>query len=172
MEARIEVVQGDITSQNVDVIVNAANEHLAHGGGVAAAIAMAGGPTINAESRAWVDDHGPVQPGTAAVTSAGEMNARHVVHVVGPVYRRDRDNAVLLTQAVRAALDTAADLRANSIALPALSAGIFGYPPVEACSVIVQAVRSWLHGDRSLESIRLVAFDADTADHFRTALGS
>jgi putative ATPase len=172
MEARIEVVQGDITSQSADVIVNAANEHLAHGGGVAAAISMAGGPTINAESRAWVDEHGPIQPGTAAVTSAGKMKARYVVHVVGPVYRTGQDNAALLAQAVWAALDAAAGLGANSIALPALSAGIFGYPPVDACSVIVRTVRSWPKGGGSLESIRLVAFDAETADHFRTALGS
>ncbi len=170
MNNRIEVVQGDITKQDVDAIVNAANAHLAHGGGVAAAIAKAGGPTIDAESRAWVDEHGPVQPGRAAITSAGAMAARYVVHVVGPVYRTGQDNEELLTDAVRAALDAADGLDATSIALPAISAGIFGYPPDDACRVIARAAESWIEDGGSLEMIRLVAFDNETADHFRCAL--
>ena len=169
---RIEVIQGDITKQNVDAIVNAANEHLVHGGGVAAAISRAGGPAIDTESLAWVEDHGPVQPGQAAITSAGDMAAHYVIHVVGPIYRVDQDNAALLSRAVWAALDAAADLDVKSIAIPAISAGIFGYPPEEACRVIAQTARTWIDDGGQLDMIRLVAFDEAIADHFRAALGS
>ena len=172
MATRIEVVQGDITKQNVDAIVNAANEHLVHGGGVAAAISRAGGPAIDAESLAWVAEHGLVQPGEAAVTSAGDMAARHVIHVVGPVYRVDQDNGVLLARTVGAALDAGADLDAKSIALPAISAGIYGYPPGDACRVIAETARIWSDGDGQFDVICFVAFDEVTADHFRAAVGS
>lgn len=170
MTGRVTVVRGDITKQDVDVIVNAANAHLAHGGGVAAAIASAGAPAVDEESRAWIDEHGPVPPGGAAVTSAGPMPARYVVHVVGPVYRSGQDNEGMLRSAVRAALDASADLGARSVALPAISAGIFGYPPADACRIIADEVRRWLDANGSLEEIRLVAFDSDIADSFRTAL--
>lgn len=170
MEGRIKVVQGDITKQDVDAIVNAANAHLAHGAGVAAAIALAGAPAVSAESRAWVDRHGPVSPGGAAVTTAGSMPANHVIHVVGPVYRPDQDNEALLIQAVRAAMDAADGLGAQSIALPAISAGIFGYPPEEACRVIVETVAAWLGDGENMDEIRLVAFNDEIGDHFRSAL--
>ncbi len=170
MEGRIDVIQGDITKQDVDVIVNAANAYLAHGGGVAAAIAAAGTPEVATESRAWVDEHGPVLPGAAAVTSAGSMPADHVVHVVGPIYQDDQDNEALLTQAVRAALDAADGLGAKSIALPAISAGIFGYPADDACRVIVRTVEAWLSDGGDVNEVRLVAFDDATFDHFRRAL--
>ncbi len=172
MDKRIKVVHGDITKQDGEAIVNAANEYLAHGGGVAAAIVRAGGPAIDAESRAWVGEHGPVLPGRAAITSAGTMVAHHVIHVVGPVYRIGRDNEALLARAVRTALDAADGLGAKSVAIPAISAGIFGYPPEDACRVIARTADTWLEDGGHLEEVRLVAFDGETADHFRTALGS
>src|SRR5665811_566578 len=104
---RIKVVTADITTLNVDAIVNAANEQLAHGGGVAAAIARAGAPTVDDESSAWVSAHGPVSAGETAVTGAGGMPARCVIHVVGPRYRKSQDNANLLSEAVTACLDRA-----------------------------------------------------------------
>jgi glutamate racemase len=168
----IVVVQGDITSQPVDVIVNAANAHLVHGGGVAAAIARAGGPAVDEASRAWVAAHGPVPRGGAAITTAGDMTAGHVVHVVGPVFRGDPEDEPHLVDAVRAALDASAGLGADSVALPAISAGIYGYPPVDACRVIAEAAHAWLNEAGSLREIRLVAFDATTADHFNAALRS
>ena len=125
----VTVVEGDITGQVVDVIVNAANARLLHGGGVAAAISAAGGPVIDDESRAWVVANGPVGPGVAAVTSAGDLAARHVVHVVGPVFVEGGDNEDKLRRAVMTALDAALRLEASSVALPAISAGIYGYPP-------------------------------------------
>ena len=170
MEGRIDVVRGDITKQDVDAIVNAANAHLAHGGGVAAAIAEAGAPAVDIESRAWVDAFGPVPPGGAAVTSAGSMPADHVIHVVGPVYRDGRDNEVLLGEAVRVALDAAVELGARSIAMPAISSGIYGYPPAEACRVIVESVSTWLRGGGDLDEIRLVGFSEDITGYYITAL--
>ncbi len=171
-DPRITVVQGDITQQRVDVIVNAANARLAHGGGVAAAIAGAGGPTVDAESQAWVAKNGPVPRGGAAVTTAGAMAAEHVVHVVGPVYRGDPDDALHLAEAARAALDASAQLGATSVAIPAISAGIYGYPLADACRIIVGTVGGWLDAGGPLEDVRLVAFDDGTAEQFRRALRS
>lgn len=168
--ATFTVVEGDITAQSVDVIVNAANAHLAHGGGVAAAIARAGSPDVDEESRAWIAANGPVPPGGAAVTGAGAMPARHVVHVVGPVYRDGQDNEGLLSQAVRAALDTSVGMGARTVAMPAISAGIYGYPPAEACRVIVETASAWFDAGGLLDEIRLVAFGSDMATHFRNAL--
>lgn len=168
---QISVVEGDITTQEVDVVVNAANAKLLHGGGVAAAIARAGGSVIDEESRAWVEANGPVGPGTAAVTSAGDMPASDVVHVVGPVYAKGGDNERKLQMAVRAALDTAQHLGASSVAMPAISAGIYGYPVEEATAVIAGTVRSWLTDNPGVfAEVRLVGFGTETADGFRAGL--
>ncbi|HDK46288.1 MAG TPA: hypothetical protein ENG94_08455, partial [Actinobacteria bacterium] len=140
----VRVITGDLTRQDVDAIVNTANEHLAHGGGVAAAIVRAGGSPVQRESTAWVRERGPVAPGHAAVTTAGAMPARHVIHVVGPRYRTGQDNEGMLHQAVEAALDTALEHGDRSIAFPAISAGIFGYPRAEATSVLADAVVTWI----------------------------
>ncbi|HVL98774.1 MAG TPA: macro domain-containing protein [Egibacteraceae bacterium] len=165
------VVEGDLTRQDVDVVVNAANELLVHGGGLAAALAKAGGPAVAEASLAWVAEHGEVRPGEAAVTTAGNLPAGHLVHVVGPRYRDDQDNAGMLRQAVRAGLDAARDLDARSVALPAISAGIYGYPPAEAAAVIAAEVAAWLGGEPGpVEEIRLVGFDAEAAAHFAAGL--
>lgn len=170
---RVLVVQGDITLLDVDVIVNAANEHLAHGGGVAAAIARAGAPDVQAESDEWVAAHGPVQAGQAAITSAGAMPASSVVHVVGPRYREGQDNAAMLRLAVAAALDAAASLDARSIAVPAISAGIYGYPREEATAVIAAEAQRWLAANAApIESIYLVAYDPATAGDFEAGLAA
>lgn len=167
----IAVVEGDITTQDVDVVVNAANAELMHGGGVAAAIARAGGPVVDEESRAWVKTNGPVGPGQAAVTSAGDMPASDVVHVVGPIYTAGADNEPALRLAVTTALDTAQHLGASTVALPAISAGIYGYPVGEATAVIADTVAAWLDANPGvLTEVRLVAFGKETADGFRTAL--
>ncbi|MGH8928709.1 MAG: macro domain-containing protein [Acidimicrobiia bacterium] len=168
----ITVVEGDLTAQSVCAIVNAANEHLQHGGGVAAAIVRAGGFVIQSESNAWVEEHGPIGPGRAAVTTAGQLPAKYVIHVVGPRYRSEQDNAALLKQAVTAALDAAAISGCRSVAMPAISAGIFGYPRPEACRVIVSTAREWLERRPGLISdIRLVGYDREAAEDFRRALG-
>jgi O-acetyl-ADP-ribose deacetylase (regulator of RNase III) len=167
----IRAVQGDITGLSVDAIVNAANEALRHGGGVALAIARAGAPEVDRDSDRWIAEHGPLGPGDAAVTSAGSMPARMVVHVVGPRHRPGQDNEGLLSQAVRAALDGASSRGARSVAMPAISAGIFGYPRPEATSVIARTCRTWAdeHPD-DLDEILLVGYDAGTTDDFEQAL--
>jgi O-acetyl-ADP-ribose deacetylase len=165
------VVQGDITQQQVGVVVNAANEQLAHGGGVAAALVKHGGPQIQEESDAWVRHHGPVGPGQAAVTTAGRLPADRIVHVVGPRYAEDQDNEGLLRQATETALDAAAGAGARSVALPAISTGVFGYPRDAATRLIARTVRAWLerHSGPIVE-VRLVGFDEGTAADFAAAL--
>jgi O-acetyl-ADP-ribose deacetylase (regulator of RNase III) len=167
----VTVTQGDLTAQDVDAIVNAANEHLAHGGGVAAAIVRAGGRVIQEESTAWVRKHGPVAEGTAVVTTGGALLARWVVHVVGPRYRSGQDNERLLRRAVEVALEAAEREGARSIAFPAISAGIFGYPLDEATAVIARTCAAWLaeHPD-SFDEIRLVGFDRAVTAGFEAGL--
>lgn len=168
----LQVVVGDLTRETTDVIVNAANVHLRHGGGVAGALSRAGGPAVQAESDAWVVTNGPLRDGRAAVTTAGRLAPEHLVHVAGPVYEADRgDNADRLALAVTTALDAAADLGATSIALPLLSAGIYGYPRAEAAAVLVRAVRRWGtdHPDASLGVVRVVVLDEDAAADVRAA---
>lgn len=170
-EGRVVALQGDLTAQPVDAVVNAANEDLAHGGGVAAALARGGGPAVQEESVRWVAEHGRVEPGQAAVTTAGALPAEHIVHVVGPRYRAGQDNEGLLGQAVVAALDAAAAHGAASVALPAISAGIFGYPRAEAAQVIAERCVDWLaQHEGPLREIRLVGFDEGTAGDFAAAL--
>ena len=160
-------IQGDLTAQPVDAIVNAANEYLAHGGGVAAAIVRAGGRIIQEESERWVAANGPVTTGKAAVTTAGSLPASHVIHVAGPRYRQGQDNEGLLRAAVSAALGAASEAGDRSVAMPAISAGIFGYPKEDACRVIAEECLAWVDGHPgSLDEIRLVGWDAETAELF------
>jgi O-acetyl-ADP-ribose deacetylase len=171
---RIGVVIGDLTQQVVDAIVNAANIELSHGGGVARAIVVAGGASIQRESDAWVAEHGPLTDGAAAVTTAGELPAGHVVHVAGPVYdHRRHDNAERLRLAVRAALDATAAAGARSVAFPVISAGIYSYPLDAAAREITAAVTAWCErrpGD--LDEIRLVGFDTAARDALADGLAA
>ncbi len=170
-DTMLRAVRGDITDMRVDAVVNAANEWLAHGGGVAAALARAGGTQVQRESDEWVREHGPLQPGQAAVTTAGRMPAGMIVHVVGPRYRDGQDNEGLLVQAVRAALDAAAGAGATSVALPAISAGIFGYPPADATRVIAGACARWLaDSPGTVRDCALVGFDYRTTELFTAGL--
>jgi putative ATPase len=140
----LELVEGDITEMDVDAIVNAANERLAHGGGVAGVISRKGGPAIQRESNTWVQEHGRVVTGSAAITSGGRLKARHVIHAVGPVYDGTARSGELLASAVRAALQIADGHDLESIALPAISTGIFGYPMEEAARVMLRAAVAYL----------------------------
>lgn len=169
----VTVAQGDLTAQDVEAIVNAANEHLAHGGGVAAAIVRAGGRVIQEESTAWVRKHGPVPEGTAVVTTGGALLARWVIHVVGPRYRPGQDNEGLLQRAVEAALAAAEREGARSVALPAISAGIFGYPIPEATAAIARTCVGWLADHPgSFDEIRLVGFDRAVTAGFEAGVAS
>jgi glutamate racemase len=170
---RYVAVQGDLTREDVDAVVNAANTHLQHGGGVAAAIASAGGPAIQAESNGWVAENGPLLPGAAAVTTAGNMAAQHVIHVAGPIYREGQDNEGLLRAAVAGALEAAMNTGSRTIAFPAISAGIYGYPIEQATSILADEVVGW--SDRHpgiLDEVRLVALTPDVVDCFVRGLES
>jgi putative ATPase len=166
---RIEVVHGDITAEQVDAIVNAANGRLAHGGGVAGAIVRAGGREIQEESRAWVREHGEVPTGEAAITGAGRLPARHVIHAVGPVWRGRGDEPALLRSAVQSALAQADAHDLTSISLPAISSGIFGFPKPRAAAVIWEATLDYLeaHPETSLDRVRFCNIDRHTAALFR-----
>jgi O-acetyl-ADP-ribose deacetylase (regulator of RNase III) len=167
----IKVVTGDLTTQSVDAIVNAANSRLQHGGGVAAAIVRAGGSIIQAESDDWVRAHGALAPDGAAVTTAGKMPAEHVIHVAGPIYREGQDNEGLLRSAVAAALQAAAAVGARSIAFPAISAGIYSYPIADATTVLADEVVRWTgaHAGVLLE-VRLVGYDQAAATQMLAGL--
>ena len=156
-----------MTAERVDAIVNAANTNLVHGGGLAGAIVAHGGEVIQEESIKLA----PVATGSAAVTSAGALPCRWVIHAVGPIWGEGNEEASLRS-AVRASLDLAAELGAKTIALPAISTGIFGYPKREGTSTIVGETRSWLDGlhDSPLTTIRFTAFDEPTAALFADLL--
>jgi len=161
----VEVVQGDITAESVDAIVNAANEQLAPGGGVCGAIHAAGGPSIGAECRRI----GHCPTGGAVATTAGDLPARFVIHAVGPVWHGGgHGEADLLAAAYTSSLDEAARVGARSIAFPAISTGIYGYPLDAATGVAVEAVRNW-KGD-GVDLIRFVCFDGRTLGAYRSAL--
>ncbi len=166
--ALLEVVMGDLTLQAVDAIVNAANSSLAHGGGIAGAIVRRGGEEIQVESYR----RAPVPVGGAAVTGAGRLSCHYVIHAVGPVWG-EGDEEVKLRSAVRSALALAEDLRLASVAVPAISTGIFGYPKARGCRVIAEEARAHVaEPGRSLQVIRLVAIDAETASHLSAAARS
>lgn len=163
----IELVQGDITQQRVDVIVNAANPNLAHGGGVAAAIALAGGPDLRRESEA----HPFVPVGEAAVTTAGALPARWVVHAVGPVWSGgDEGEEELLAAAYRSALGMAIDLGARSIAFPSISTGIFGFPVADAAAIAIAALKEGATEPTAPELIRFCLFSDADLDAYEQAL--
>ncbi|HEX6711171.1 MAG TPA: macro domain-containing protein [Rubrobacter sp.] len=146
----VECVRGDITSQDdVDAVVNAANARLGPGGGVAGAVHRAAGPGLAEEARPL----GPIEPGEAVITGGHELPNRYVIHTLGPVYGQDRPEAELLGGCYRNALALAEEKGIESIAFPAISTGIFGYPVEEAAVVALGTVRE--EAD-SLEHVRLI----------------
>jgi O-acetyl-ADP-ribose deacetylase len=166
---RIEAVQGDITEQAVDAIVNAANSSLLGGGGVDGAIHRRGGAAILEECRRIRADRHPdgLPTGQAVATTAGDMPARWVIHTVGPVYAAVDDPAELLASCHTEALRVADQLGAASVAFPAISTGVFGYPVDEAVPVAVAAVRA---AETQVELVRFVLFDEATLRVFAAAL--
>ena len=127
----VQVIQNDITREEVDAITNAANERLMHGGGVAGAIARNGGKAVNDESRAWVEEHGPVPTGSCAHTGPGKLKCRYIIHAVGPMWSNrisKQDNINLLASAIFSTLKKAGELGCASVSMPAISSGIFGFP--------------------------------------------
>jgi O-acetyl-ADP-ribose deacetylase (regulator of RNase III) len=148
----VECIRGDITSQeDVEAVVNAANARLEPGGGVAGAIHRAAGPNLAEEAVPL----GPIEPGEAVMTGAHGLPNRYVIHTLGPVYGQDRPEAELLARCYRNSLALAEDNNIESIAFPAISTGIFGYPAEEAAEVALRTVQK--EAER-LERVRLIRF--------------
>jgi O-acetyl-ADP-ribose deacetylase (regulator of RNase III) len=161
--ARITLLQGDITEQTVDAIVNAANAQLAGGGGVDGAIHRAGGPSIMEECRRLAG----CPTGDARATGAGDLDARWVVHAVGPVWRGgDRGEDALLASAHRRALEVAAELGARSVAFPAISTGVYGFPVERAAPI---ALREAAAAPPPIDEVRFVLFSDRDLDVYRRA---
>jgi O-acetyl-ADP-ribose deacetylase len=163
----ITVVAGDIVNQHVDVVVNAANSALLGGGGVDGAILRAGGPVQLQARRELVGRIGSLPTGQAAWTDAGTMPARWVIHVVGPVHSRTEDRTELLASCYREALRVADELGARSLAFPAVSAGIYGWPIDHAADVAMRTVAA---ATTSVEDIRFVLFTDEALGEFQRAL--
>jgi O-acetyl-ADP-ribose deacetylase len=154
--AAIDLIQGDITALDVDAVVNAANEGLQLGAGVAGAIRRRGGPTIQQEC----DRIGHCETGGAVVTGGGDLPARWVIHAVGPVWRGGgAGEEKLLASAVAAALRRAEEVGARSVALPALSTGVYGFPIDRAAQISLDEARRFAGGARTVERIVFCLFD-------------
>jgi O-acetyl-ADP-ribose deacetylase len=167
--ARIQLVQGDITAQEADAIVNAANSHLAGGGGVDGAIHRAGGLSLMEETRRRYPQGCPT--GDAVVTSAGALKARYVIHAVGPVWQGGmQQESKLLASAYRRSLELAAQHQCRSIAFPALSTGAYGYPKDLAADCSLKTVREFLLDVARPFEARFVLFDAGTYGAFARVL--
>ncbi len=157
----VKIIKGDITEENVDAIVNAANSYLKHGGGVAGAILRKGGRIIQEES----DKIGYVPVGNAAVTSAGNLKAKFVIHTVGPVWGDGNEDSKLRS-AVLSALRLGEEKGVKSISLPAISTGIFGFPKERGAKVILKAIMDFIEDGTSIQEIRICNIDNLTSNIF------
>ena len=162
----ITVEQGDITQQQVDAVVNAANRAMRGGGGLDGAIHRAGGPAVLEDCVRRFPDG--LATGDAGWTTAGDMAARWVIHVVGPNYRAGETDRSLLTSCYSRALEVADELAALTVAFPLVSAGIYGWPKDDAVAAAIETLRAAV---TEVTESRLVAFDAATYDQIRSALG-
>lgn len=170
---RIEVVHGNLTREDSDAIVNAANSYLVHGGGVAGAIARAGGPSVQDESDAWVEAHGEVPTGEVAVTGPGRLPCKYIIHAVGPIWRGGHlGEETQLADAMRNSLEKAHELSLVSLSVPAISSGIFGFPKERCAEILLDESLGFFarRPDSSVRVVRLTNFDEPTVDVFLNAL--
>jgi O-acetyl-ADP-ribose deacetylase len=164
---KLALVEGDITAQEVDAVVNAANSRMRGGGGVDGAIHRAGGPAVLEDCKRRFPDG--LATGDAGWTTAGEMPAQWVIHVVGPNYRAGQTDRSLLTSCYARALEVADELGARTVAFPLVSAGVYGWPLDDAVDAAVTALQE---AKTQVEEARIVAFGRDVADAVASALGS
>jgi len=171
-QARLSIIQGDITQQSTDAIVNAANPGLMGGGGVDGAIHRAGGPAILEECKQIVAKQGRLPTGKAVITTGGNLKAKHVIHTVGPIwYGGTKSEADLLTSAYQESLKLAAGNNLVSISFPSISTGAYGYPVAEASEVAIKAMVSFLREQvTSIKEVVFVLFDSTTYDAYCSAL--
>jgi O-acetyl-ADP-ribose deacetylase len=169
----LEVCQGDLTEEMLDAIVNPANSHLSHGGGVAGAIVRKGGSVIQVESDAWVKKYGPVTHAKPAYTSPGRLGCRYVIHAVGPMWGEGNEDAKL-EDAVLGSLHLAERLNLNSIAFPAISTGIFGFPKDRAALIIYDSIAEYFTENKQskVTRVRLTIIDEPTLKVFQEVFRS
>jgi O-acetyl-ADP-ribose deacetylase (regulator of RNase III) len=164
-QSTVELLQGDIVAQDVDAIVNAANSSLLGGGGVDGAIHRAAGPSLLAECRTL----GGCPTGEARITGGYRLKARHVIHTVGPVYHGRPSDAELLASAHRSSLQLASQHGLRSIAFPAISTGVYGYPLDEAAPIALRTIDAYLAEHPEIELIRIVLWDGAARAAFERA---
>ncbi len=171
-QARLTIIQGDITMQATDAIINAANPGLMGGGGVDGAIHRAGGPAILADCKQIVARQGRLPTGKAVITTGGNLPAKHVIHTVGPIWQDgNKGEEALLESAYRESLKLAAEQKLTSITFPSISTGVYGYPVAEAAKVAIKAVVSFLSGQvTSVKDVVFVLFDPVTYQAYSSAL--
>jgi O-acetyl-ADP-ribose deacetylase (regulator of RNase III) len=166
-QAVLELVEGDITRQDTEALVNAANEQLRVGGGVDGAINRAGGSKIQEEARKI----GHCPTGQAVITTGGDLQAKYVIHTVGPIYQDGRQGeAELLASAYRESLKIASARGIKSLAFPSLSTGVYGYPIPDAARVALQTVKEYLAQHPEIELVRFVLFGKPTFEAYVAAL--
>ena len=169
-QAELVIIQGDITRQATDAIVNAANSGLMGGGGVDGAIHNAGGPAILEECRQIVAAHGRLPTGQAVITTAGNMPSKHVIHTVGPVWHGGGSGeADLLASAYRNSLQLAAAEKLVSVSFPSISTGVYGYPVDRAARVALKEVVAFLGNKTSVREVVFVLFDGRTYEAYAAA---
>ena len=169
----LTLVQGDITKEQVDAIVNAANEQLMGGGGVDGAIHRAGGPAIMAECNEIRAEQGGCPTGSAVITTGGNLPAKHVIHTVGPVWRGgNAGEPRLLASCYRESLSLALEGGIKTIAFPSISTGIYGYPIDRAADTALNAVKAFLEWHDGIEEVRFVLFDDVTYAGYENALSA
>jgi len=163
-QTKLTLIQGDITKQTTDAIVNAANSSLMGGGGVDGAIHRTGGPTILEQCKQIVAKQGRLPPGKAVITSGGNLPAKYVIHTVGPYWQGGSSNeAQVLTSCYKESLKIAEAKKLSSISFPAISTGAYRYPLDQATNVALEAVISFLKEEAvSLKEVRFVLFDTGT----------
>ncbi|MFC1928451.1 O-acetyl-ADP-ribose deacetylase [Chloroflexota bacterium] len=172
-QSKLSIIQGDITSQATDAIVNAANSSLMGGGGVDGAIHRAGGPAILEECKQIVAKQGRLPTGQAVITTGGNLKARYVIHTVGPIWHGgNKGEPELLASAYRESLKVAVENNLSSISFPSISTGAYGYPVAEAAEVAIRTVASFLKGQvTSIKEVVFVLFDSPTFESYSSALG-
>ena len=171
---RVEAIQGDITTLDVDVIVNAANSSLMGGGGVDGAIHRAGGPVILEECMAIVARNGELPTGEAVITTAGRLPARHVIHTVGPIWDSvpEGEAITLLASCYRNSLDLARGEGSRSVAFPNISTGVYRFPKELAATTAIDAVRDWVGSNPGLvDTVMFVCFDDENLQLYQARLG-
>lgn len=172
--ATIGLTRGDITTIEVDAIVNAANSRLIPGGGVDGAIHRAGGPSIAAETAQIVAKSGPISTGDAVITGAGSLPCRHVIHTVGPIWAEHPESEAvrLLASCYTRSLDLAAENRCRSVAFPNVSTGVYGFPLELAARTAVSSVAAWLSGTAgTVSEITFVCFEEENVAIYKELLG-